>query len=427
MASGNTNYNTNYNTAGNMTSSQTAPIGTTSNFGHTLGGTTTHGNVDTTSTLGHTYGSTGSTLGHTTAPLHSSTSTLGHTTGHTTTGLKEGEHPTKGTGMKDEFVGGMKEAAGTVFCSQKLKAAGHEQKVLGKEEIATAKAEKGVIGEKGTVGTAAGAKAFDETDKERSKFDKKAEKDQLKADKKAAKERAKAEKLAEKEHGKTEFSGKEHKLGKGHKLDKDHTTETIKEPAHTEPFVGRVDRLNANHGNPHIEPHVAAMMTHGMPIESRTVIEQPIVTSVAVEKPVTIVEKPLTTFEKTTIEKPLTTSYDKPLVSGAYEQRDFEKGVFEKPLTGGITRETHIEEVIKPNHTQGMPSTQRFAADNFDNKFGSDRLNTKFDNMNLNQGNRLNVSPRADRLNVSPRNLNVSPRHCDAGRLETSPRHMAHV
>jgi len=425
MASGNTNYN--------MTNTQTGAIGTTSNFGHTSS-STHQGNIDTTSTLGHTYDSTGhragSALGHTTgstfgttngsslettAPSLSST-TMGHTTTGHTTGLKEGGQVTKGTGLKDEFVGGMKETAGTVFCSQKLKAAGHEQKILGKEEVAAAKVEKGLVGDKGTLGTAAGARALDETDK--AKFDKKAEKDQLKVDKKAAKERAKAEKLTEKDHTKLEKD-------KGHKFDKGHKTE-IHEPARTEPFVGRVDRLNANHGNPHVEPHVAAMMNHGMPIESQTIIQQPIVTGVAVDKTMT--------------------SYEKPLVSGAFEQRDVhEKTILDKPFTGGIARETRMEEVIRPK--QDMPFSQTFTSttesfrqpigstqpmgSNFDNKFGSqsDRLNPKFDNMNLNQGNtRLNVSPRAERLNVSPRNqLNISPRRCDAARLETSPRHMAHV
>jgi hypothetical protein len=240
---------------------------------------------------------------------------MGHTTGtERTSGFKEGEHVSKGTGRKDEFVGGLKETAGKMFGSEKMKAAGYEQKMLGKEEIAAAEAEKGIVGEKGTIGTAAGARAWDETDKDRlkgDKFDKK-------ADKKAAKERAKAEKQAEKEHAKAEKESekerakaekehgkleKGHKFDKGHTFDKDkgHTTEKLKEPAHTEPFVGRVDRLGANYGNPHVEPHVAAMMTHGMPIESHTVN---------------------------------TTSYDKPLVSGAYEQKDIhEKNVFDKPLT----------------------------------------------------------------------------------------------
>jgi hypothetical protein len=327
----------------------------------------------------------------------------------------------------------MKESTGTVFGSQKLKAQGHEQKILGKEEIAAAKAQKGIVGEKGTVGTAEGAKAFDEADKEKMKFDKKAEKDQLKADKKAAKERAKAEKLSEKEHTKAE---KEHgKFGKGHKLDKGH--EKITEPAHekiTEPFVGRVDRLNANFGNPHVEPHVAAMMTHGLPAESHIVTEKPIVSGVSVEKPMTTT----------------TTSYQKPLVGGAYEQKD----MHEKAPMPGVMKETFTkEEVIKPaSFGQDMPSSQMFTAE------PASGLGTNFNKMNLDQrsgfnkptvsgmyeqkelhetvldkpltsGDRLNVSPRAERLNVSPRsqNLNVSPRHCTTGRLETSPRHMAQV
>jgi len=371
----------------------------------------------------------------------------------------------------------MKETAGTVFCSNKLKTEGHEQKILGKEEVAAAKAEKGIISDKGTIGTAAAGRAYDDVEKQKMKGDKNIEKDQLKADKKAAKERAKAEKEAEKEHAKAEkMSTKEHgKLfGKGHKADKFEKghkgeTEKIKEPAHTEPFVGRVDRLNANHGNPHVEPHVAAMMTHSMPIENRTVIEQPVITGVAVEKPLTTTnlgyekpltgfDQPLTGFEKRS-EQPLA-SYQKPLVSGAYEQRDIHEktildkpmtGSFDKPMTGSFDKPMSgsFDKPLSGSFDKPMsfdrPLTGGFEKPTFARETyteeikpiqGSDKLGTKFGDMNLNQGTRLNVSPRSDRLNVSPRNqslnvsprnLNVSPRKCDTARLETSPRHMASV
>jgi hypothetical protein len=337
--------------------------------------------------------------------------------------------------LKDEFVGGLKEATGTAVCNQNLKAAGHEQKMLGKEEMAAAKVGTGM----GTVGTAAGAHALD---KDRAKATKKAEKDQLKGSKDLEKDRIKAEKKAAKERAKLE-KGHGDKFEKGHKgfghKDKfGHKAESIKEehPVHTEPFVGRVDRLNANHGNPHVEPHIAAMMAHGMPVEGI----QPMSQTSTHERPIGEFhsEKPLAT---STHERPIGEFHsEKPLASGIQTEQ------WEKPMASGF-RETRLEEVVKPDQKSSMPSTQTFSSQSAgqpigqpkttevlrpsnsgSNQFGTTTFNettstfgNKFDS------NKLNVSPRGDRLNVSPRKMPISPRHCDAARLETSPRHMAHV
>jgi uncharacterized protein YjbJ (UPF0337 family) len=50
----------------------------------------------------------------------------------------EGEPVSKSTAVKDEIVGGMKAAAGKVFCSDSLKEKGHEQRERGHMEKAIA-------------------------------------------------------------------------------------------------------------------------------------------------------------------------------------------------------------------------------------------------------------------------------------------------
>jgi len=405
MASGNTNYHT------TTTEAQTGWTGTTtSSFGQS-----TAQSIDTTSTLGHTYS------GHKPAHTMEHKTTTEHQTGFkdrdTSKALRDGEHVSQGTGLKDEFVGGLKQATGTVFCNKNLKAAGHEQLMLGKEEVAAAKASTGIVGDKGTAGTAAGAHALD--DKDRGKAAKKAEKEQLKDAEQLEKDRIKAEKKAAKERAKLEkgHTGG-HKFEKGHKLEKGHKDGNIKNEhvAHTEPFVGRVDRLNANYGNPHVEPHIAAMMAHGMPLEG---IQAP--TSTAFPQP-GFVEK----SESTTTTWPSGTQTQQ----WASSERPL-PGSTQPPMASGFVGETRVEEIVKPGQST-MPSSQTFAGQS-GNQFGSTTFKETSTFTQTGQGNKfdktnnLNVSPRSDRLNVSPRKMPISPRHCDAARLETSPRHMAQV